>query len=254
MAKVLCISSQVVWGPVGNTAAVPALDAQGHEVLQVPTILLSHHPGHGTPVVQRTDAALMRSLLASVAERQALDDCGAVLTGYFASDAQVQVAAEVIATIARKAPGLVVAVDPVLGDDGRLYVAEAVAAAIRDHLVPQATVLTPNAFELAWLTGAPVQDQDTALAAARLLSASEVIVTSVPAGADGLVTLLVTPDGHHAIHARRRAQVPNGTGDFLAGAYLAARLTQAPAAAFTSAMARLEAVIARSAGSVLRNT
>jgi len=54
--RILCISSQVAYGPVGNTAAVPALQAMGHEVLALPTILLSNHPGHGTPHAIRVPA------------------------------------------------------------------------------------------------------------------------------------------------------------------------------------------------------
>ena len=71
--RVLSISSQVVWGPVGNSAAVPALQAGGHEVLGLPTITLSAHPGHGPPAGFRTDAADMARIadgLASAAQRQ----------------------------------------------------------------------------------------------------------------------------------------------------------------------------------------
>ena len=45
-------------------------------------------------------------------------------------------------------------VDPVLGDAGRLYVAQETAEAIRDRLIPLADIATPNLFELGWLTGA----------------------------------------------------------------------------------------------------
>ena len=54
--RLLSISSQVAFGPVGNSAAVPALQARGHEVLAIPTIMLSNHPGHGPPAGFRTTA------------------------------------------------------------------------------------------------------------------------------------------------------------------------------------------------------
>jgi pyridoxine kinase len=44
--------------------------------------------------------------------------------------------------------------DPVIGDEGGLYVPEAVAVEIRDRLFESADIVTPNRFELAWLTGA----------------------------------------------------------------------------------------------------
>lgn len=254
MAKVLCLSSQVVWGPVGNTAAVPVLQAAGHEVLQVPTILLSHHPGHGAPAVQRIEAQAFAGLIESVEAMGGLHGCAAVMTGYFASAGQVEAAAAVIRRLRGRDSSLMVLTDPVLGDDGRLYVAEAVARAIRDHLVPLASILTPNAFELSWLTGMPVVDRDSAAAAAACLAVPEVLVTSVPIDEHSLGTLLYGRDMTHFIPSAKLARVPNGTGDYLAGAYLAARLLQTPGAALEWAMKRLETVITKSVAGVLQNT
>lgn len=254
MAKVLCLSSQVVWGPVGNSAAVPALQAAGHEVLQVPTVLLSHHPGHGRPVVQPIEAEVFAGLIRSVEEKGGLAGCAAVMTGYFASAAQAVEAAAVILRLKAAAPGLVVLADPVLGDDGRLYVAEDVATAIRDLIVPLASIITPNAFEVSWLTGLSVRDRSTAETAAAAVRVPEVIVTSVPVDEQRLGTLLFRQDVTHFIPTVKRPAVPNGTGDYLAGAYLAARLTLEPGAALTRAMQDLETVIAKSVAGVLQNT
>ena len=254
MAKVLCLSSQVVWGPVGNTAAVPVLQAAGHEVLQVPTILLSHHPGHGMPVAQKTDAALFAGLIESVESRGGLADCAAVMTGYFAFPQQVEAAADVIRRLKAQDPALMVLTDPVLGDDGRLYVPDAVAFAIRELLVPLASAVTPNCFELSWLTGLAVTDRVSAEAAALALPCGEAVVTSVPVDDQHLGTLLCTRQVKHFIPSVKRIRVPNGTGDFLAGAYLAARLAQPPVAALDTAMQQLETVIAKSVACVLQNT
>jgi pyridoxine kinase len=247
MAKVLAISSQTVFGPVGNSAAVPALQAEGHEVLALPTILLSFHPGHGTPAGQRTPAPLMQEMFEKLEKLSALKDCAAVLTGYFADAEQVEAAAQVIVRIRKQNPGLVVLVDPVLGDDGALYVSQPVAEAIRDQLVPLATIATPNAYELSWLTGLAVRDEKAAIASASHLGLAETLVTSVPS-AGTLATLLVAAGLAHLHKAKRLAHVPHGTGDFLSGLYLAHRLKHAAPAAFDLAMAQLDAAIARSLG------
>jgi pyridoxine kinase len=254
MAKVLCISSQVVWGPVGNTAAVPALQAAGHEVLQLPTILLSQHPGHGTPAVRTTAADDFSALIMAVEGRGGLTDCAAVMTGYFASADQVGIAAGVITRLRKVNPALVVLVDPVIGDHGRLYVAKDIAEAIRDQLVPLAGIITPNVFELSWLTGETVGDATTAAAAARRLPCSEVLITSVPMRGQSLGTLMLTGEVKHLKQTAKLDHVPHGTGDYLAGAYLAARLMQAPKVAFDTAMTQLGHVISRSNGMILRNT
>ena len=58
----------------------------------------------------------------------------------------------------RPTPNALVCVDPILGDAGKLYVAEETAEAIRDQLLPLASIATPNLFELQWLSGASVTD------------------------------------------------------------------------------------------------
>jgi hypothetical protein len=77
-------------------------------------------------------------------------------------------------------------VDPVLGDDGRLYCDAALVPVFRDELAPLASLLTPNAFEAELLTGERVTDVASALRAARALrarGARAVVITSSPLAA-----------------------------------------------------------------------
>jgi pyridoxine kinase len=239
MARVLCISSQTVFGPVGNSAAVPALQELGHEVLALPTVLLSNHPGHGKPAGQVTDIAAMFEALNRVGALAGLD---AVLTGYFSSDSQVIAVTKQIAALVKVNQALQVLVDPVIGDNGALYVPEAVASAIRDHLLPLATITTPNVFELRWLTGR--EDINTAVTA---LGANETLVTSLASG-DRLISRLYSGGDQFEHVMVRLPDVPHGTGDFLAGCYLGERLLKSPAPAFDSAMERLHQAVELSAG------
>lgn len=243
--RVLAVSSQVVWGPVGNSAAIPALQARGHEVLGLPTITLSNHPGHGQPAGFRTSAEDMARMLAALEALGAFSGLDAVMTGYFASAGQVEEVAKLLDRI--DVPFLLT--DPVMGDHGRLYVAEDVASAIAKHLVPRATCLAPNGFELARLSGITVTDETSAIAAARALGRPEVLATSIPADGGRLSTLLITSDEVHTVTTQRIDGVPNGTGDFLSGLYLAARLVLPPKDAFAHSMKTLSRAIALSAGS-----
>jgi len=93
----------------------------------------------------------------------------AVLTGYFPSRLSVVAAALAIVAIKTAKPGIPVLVDPVVGDGGRLYVAQAAAEAVRDALLPLATIATPNLFELGWLTGTAANHLAEAVSAARRL-------------------------------------------------------------------------------------
>jgi pyridoxine kinase len=252
--RILSISSQVAFGPVGNSAVVPALQAKGHEVVAIPTIMLSNHPGHGKPAGFRTTPEDMRAIFDTLHGLGVFAQCGAVLTGYFASVDQVHETARLILTeLSQASPSPFILVDPVIGDDTALYVPQDVAVAIRDYLLPLASCLTPNRFELEWLSGGSAADEQLAIEAARKLPALEVLATSIPRGDTELATLLVTADAVHRHVSRKLDHVPQGTGDFLSGLYLAARVSKGAEDAFIEAMETLERAIAMSAGTSVLN-
>jgi pyridoxine kinase len=247
MARVLAISSQVVFGPVGLNCIVPALQSGGHEVLAIPTILLSNHPGHGKPEGRAIAATELAAMIAALEKLGAFENLDAMITGYFASAEQIEIVATLIARLKSK----IVLIDPVLGDHGKLYVGQAVAEAIRDKLMPLATILTPNAFELSWLTGLTTDNAEEAVHAARSLNIIEVIATSVVSSADELSTLRITSGEVEAITSPIETEVPNGTGDLLSGLYLSGILGSSPQSAFANAMAKLQQVIKQSKGTMV---
>jgi pyridoxine kinase len=162
--NILSIQSQVAWGHVGNAAAAFPLQRLGAEVWAVPTVLFSNHPGHGGFRGQAVAPELIGDLVRGVAERGALAGCDAVLAGYLGDAAT---GAEVLAAVrAVKAanPAAWFALDPVIGDAGRVYVRPGIPEFLRDQALPLADLLTPNQFELEWLAGRAV----TTLAEARV--------------------------------------------------------------------------------------
>jgi pyridoxine kinase len=242
MAKILAISSQVVFGPVGLSAIVPALQAEGHEVLALPTTFLSNHPGWGKPEGKALAANDMINMVTALDKLGALKFIDAIITGYFANPEQVKIAAQLIEDM--RCP--LVLVDPVLGDHGKLYVPLPVAETIRQVLLPQAHIATPNAFELSWLTGIAVVDRETSIKAARKLNVKQVLATSVPMGTAALGTLLITADAVVEITTPLQKLVPHGTGDYLSGLFLARQFTKAKATALQDAMTILQKAIALS--------
>lgn len=248
MRQVLCISSAVAYGSVGLAASVPALQAAGFTCLQIPTIILSNHPGLGTPAGVRLPGGEIDAVLATLLRNGVLANCSGVLTGYFSSADQVEAVAFHLAEMRKQKPDLFIMVDPVIGDGGRRYVAEDVAIAIRDKLLPLASCAAPNSFELSWLTGHELTSRDSAIDAARALPCEEVLATSIAGKANDLLTLAVTANGYALHHAPLRSAVPHGTGDFLSGLYLAARLNDfSPANALQLSSALLDQAIDRSA-------
>jgi pyridoxine kinase len=249
MAKVLAISSHVVRGHVGLDATVPALQHLGHEVWALPTVLLASRPGLGRLVKRDVPADDLAAMLAALEADGCWGSLDAVLTGYFPSPQSPLVAAQAIARIKAARPDIAVLVDPVVGDAGQLYVPRATAEAVRDALLPLATIATPNLFELSSLTGLALDQPAEIVQAARQLGPRTVVVTSASESAAGIATLLVGSDGHIERLSPKRTGIPNGAGDLFAGLLLGHLLNgSADEAALDSSLADLDRVLAASAG------
>lgn len=236
MTRVLILSSMVACGHVGLSAGQPVLQALGHRVTALPTVLLSNHPGFEHVSGQAISVAHLDGMVEALDRNGWLGAHDAVLLGYMPSEAHVDLAERLVRRMRERSPArLRVVVDPVLGDWPKgLYVAEAVAVALREKLIPMADVVTPNIFELEWLTGSATER------AARGL-APEVCVTSWRA-AEGMTGLLrVSGAAREVWSVPVMEAVPQGVGDVFA-ALVAAGLPVA------QALGHLQALIAESLG------
>lgn len=241
----LSIQSLVVAGHVGHGASAFALAAEGVEVWPLPTVLLSGHAA--TPGVQgeRFTGPQIAALGDGLTAAAALPKIDAVLTGYLGSFEVALETAQLLARIRAVHPHVPILVDPVLGDDGQLYLPPVMIGTYQRDLLPLATIVTPNVDELGWLTGLPVGTLSEITVAAQALCAQGVWVvhvTSVPAPRKlGILTattqhawLSVAPKTPHKI---------NGAGDFVAALLLAEHIKgtapQAAAARATAATGAL---------------
>ena len=248
MARVLAISSYVAFGSVGLAAIVPALHWLGHEVIALPTVVLSNHPGYPRFAGESIPAAQIGAMLEAMEANGWLADTSAVISGYLPSPAHVAEARSAVERVRRANPSALFLCDPVFGDEAEgLYLSEATASAIRDELLPLASLATPNRFELAWLAGLPVGDPPEARQAAWALGVPSVLATSIPASDNRLANVLVQNDAAIACYVRRRESAPHGTGDLLAAMYLGRRLNgETPTNALSAAASAVDASVAAS--------
>lgn len=219
---VIVISSHVMRGSVGNRAAVFALETLGFPVWAVPTIVMPWHPGHGPSTRLRFPDGDFDKAIDDLINSSWTGEVKAVLSGYLGSASQATSVARLVRALREKNPDLIYACDPVVGDLGGLYVPVETAEAIRDELIPLATVATPNRYELAWMSGAELTTNTEIMDAALALGPSKMLVTSaVPMMAGGTGNLYLS--GRHAMLAEHRAidKAPNGLGDLLAALFLA---------------------------------
>lgn len=250
---VITIQSQVAFGHVGNSAAVPALQALGVTVAAVPTTLLSNHPRYPTMRGRMTDPDLLADLLRGVEERGLVEKGDVLLTGYLGTPANAETVAAFVARAKAKNPALAYVCDPVIGDDDSgVFVKEPLPELFRSTLVPRADIATPNQFELELLSGHPARtlaDLSAAVAILRLRGTKRVVVTgcALAETPPGMVeTIAVDGDAVLRFPTPRLPIRPSGTGDLFTGLMVAHLVRGQPfAAAVEAAVAGIFLVLKR---------
>ncbi|KAI5289162.1 putative pyridoxal kinase [Ascosphaera aggregata] len=153
--KVLAIASHVAYGFVGNTMATFVMQSLGCDVTAINTVNFSNHAGYRQLKGTRTSAEDVRALYAGICE-SGLDDFDVMLSGYAPTAEVVQAINDIAVDLrnkSEKAPGSFFWVlDPVMGDQGRMYVNDDVAPAYR-RMIPLADLILPNQFEAEILSG-----------------------------------------------------------------------------------------------------
>ena len=226
--SVLSIQSAVAYGYVGNSAAVFPLQRLGVEVLPVYTVNFSNHTGYGAwrgPLIAPADVA---AVITGIEERGAFDDVDVVLSGYQGSEGIAEVIINAVRRVKAANPRAVYACDPVMGNaKSGCFVAPAIPELLRTKVVPVADIITPNQFELGYLTGTEPGDLASTLASAdlaRAMGPRTVLVTSVerPDRPEGAIEMLaVTDEGAWIVQTPFLPIKANGSGDVTAALFAA---------------------------------
>ena len=222
--SIITLSSHVAYGAVGNRIIVPALEALGLSAIALSTVQLPWHPGlnaifgKGARIVPEEQA--FAAIIENLCSAPWLGNVNAMITGYLGSAAQATEIAKLVKALKRANPSAHYLCDPVIGDNGGLYVPVETATAIRDRLWPLADCVTPNQFEFGWITGQASLEHAKIIKTAKDLAKQHVIITSCNAGADQIGNLLVSSNQAKMISHPALSPTPNGTGDLLAALFL----------------------------------
>lgn len=160
--KVLSIQSHVVSGYVGNKSATFPLQVLGFEVDTINSVQFSNHTGYKVFKGQILDEKDIVELVDALIENDLHKSYTHLLTGYVRSPSFLHAIAKIVKQLKEANPGLVYVCDPVMGDNGKLYVPESLLEIYKKTIVPLADILTPNQFETELLAGKPVKTLDDA--------------------------------------------------------------------------------------------
>lgn len=166
MKKIAAIHDLSCFGRCALTVIIPLLSAMGHQTVPIPTALLSTHTGGFEQPYFRDLTDDMTPIARHLEQVGVSFD--AIYSGFLGSARQIEVVQDIIRRFGGRGPVLV---DPVMGDDGKLY------STYTDELVRgmaelcrSADIITPNLTEAHFLTGLDVPDSIPDQSAAIALS------------------------------------------------------------------------------------
>ncbi len=235
---ILSIQSHVAYGYVGNRAATFPLQRLGYDVNVINTVQFSNHTGYGQWRGEIFTASHIKEVIQGLIDLGILKNCRAVLSGYLGKPEIGREVLNVIELAQQENAELVYLCDPVMGDVGRgVFVQADIPEFIATYAAPQATILTPNHFEIELLTKQTVHSIATAKQACAVLRRHPrqiIVITSfkrsdAPNGR--LEIFLSAPEGDFLISTPYLAfaKAPNGTGDLFSALFLGHYLTHSSA-------------------------
>ena len=257
MFAILSLQSHVAYGHVGNSAVVFPLQRLGREVWPIHTVQFSCHAGYPGWRGRTTSPEGIAECVAGLDAIGVLSRCAGALTGYLGRVETAEAALAAIAVLRSRNPDAAYACDPVIGDEGRgVYVTEGWPEFFRDRALPAATVASPNAFELALLSGADVNSRGQAVAALqsmrargpRVAFATSLKLEDTPA--DALDMIVADGEGAWRVRTPRLSVHVNGAGDLISALFFHHWLdTRDAAGSLAQAAARVYAVVLATAES-----
>ena len=225
MHPVLSVQSRVAAGHVGNSAAVFCLERMGIDVWGVDTLSFSNHPGHRKFKGEIRSPAQVKEILDGIDDCFGLHNASSFLSWYLGCSETGIVVLEALEKARRLNPDLLYCFDPVMGDKGRVYVAKDIPQTMRERLVAQADIITPNHFELELLSQSRITGFEEAVGAARRLMDSgrlkQVLVTGMET-ADEISVLSISGQDVFCVSTPKAdfSKPLFGTGDILTAIFL----------------------------------
>ena len=223
---VLSIQSSVIFGYVGNNIARPVLQTLGYDVWCVDTVNFSNHPGYGSFTGSVKEAHKIQEEINGLVNLDILGECDAILSGYLGEVETAKTVSRTIELIKEQNETAIYLLDPVIGDDGQIYVKNGLIEAFKNELLPKADVILPNQSELGWLSGLKINDVSSLKTASKYLikcGAKTVVVTGIPE-IETLTNYVVTSDAFWAISTPKLNRKFSGTGDLFSSLFTGAFL------------------------------
>nr|XP_022291644.1 pyridoxal kinase-like [Crassostrea virginica] len=226
--SVLSIQSTVVFGYVGNKSATFPLQVLGFDVSTINSVQFSNHTGYKCfkgQVLNSDDLACLYDGL----KENSIGSFSHILTGYIGSKSFLEKVAEIVVDLKKNNPSLLYVCDPVMGDNGKMYVPNELLPVYINTILPIADIVTPNQFEIENLTGVKINTEEDAIKAMQILhdkGPRTVVISSSEFSHDTSIICLASSvtNGNKEVYKVQFQKLPAifvGTGDLFAACLLA---------------------------------
>ncbi len=250
--KVCAIHDLSCYGRCSLTVIIPTLSSYGIQCVPVPTALLSTHTGGFTDLFFED----LTDRMVKIGDHlKSLDiEFDAIYTGFLGSVKQIATVIDIAKSF--KTDKSILLVDPVMGDDGKLY------STYNDELVEgikllssHADIITPNLTEACLLTDTPYRDmiqmcEDEAVefslelldSLAKKYPSASIVLTGILTN-NRMITLGKSGTDAPVIHKEEHLHISfPGTGDLFASLFLSELLSGADFASSVKHAAHLTTV------------
>jgi pyridoxine kinase len=204
------------------------LQRMGVEVWPIHTVQFSNHTGYGSWKGRVFDAGMINEVISGIEQRGVLGQCDGVLSGYMGSADIGGAILDAVRTVKKANPAAKYCCDPVIGDVGRgIFVREGIPEFMKNQAAPAADFITPNHFELDYLSGRvskSLQQARDAVKAVHNLGPRIILVTSLHTGEtpEDAIDLLASDERScFRLRTPKLALTINGAGDAIASLFFA---------------------------------
>ena len=243
-------------GFVGNTVAGPVITHLGHHPLLVNTVLLAAHPGFNVIAGGPINHSDFQAIIEGIPTLGIIGNIRSIITGYLGEDLQVEPIKILIKRWKSEPRNGPYVLDPVLGDDGRLYVSHKLAKTMKDELLSLADFITPNQFELELLSDIAINDTNDAKKAMNYLlekhpQISGVIATGICNGDNLVHDLFASRDEILDLSYEKLISSISGSGDLFTSIFTSWLTAKIPAkTSFTNASEQTHDIMSQSSSSL----
>ncbi|XP_026849588.1 pyridoxal kinase [Drosophila persimilis] len=260
--RVLSIQSHVVHGYVGNKVATYPLQLLGFDVDPLNSVQFSNHTGYKTFKGPISNEKELVTIIEGLEGNELLGHYSHLLTGYIGNPLFLREVGIIVQKLRQANPNLVYVCDPVMGDNGQLYVPKELLPIYRDEIIPLADIITPNQYEVELLTGKEVRSETAVWEAMDWFHKRQiktVVISSSDLGQPGVLRAFLSQlNGPRlAIDIPKQGGkdlVFTGTGDLFASLFLAhSHACEDVSDVFEKTIASLQAVIKRTVASLPHN-